>query len=146
MVGAMRSKTKEYLKLLDTIEERKKTKSSSFFEIRPAFTVFGVPFIQLLLTTQDIHAMMSSLKQVGELPCSVQQFDESQYFANIEFRPLWIRVYFRTPAPVETSYNWRNVVFTLNEVKVPKTQRLRAKCGSTLRKKSTATTMEMPLL
>jgi hypothetical protein len=115
MLGAMRSKTTEYLDLLDTFEN-----SASFFEIPPAFTVFAVPFTQLLLTPTDIHAMLLSLKLVNEVPLSVRPFMESQYFAEIEFRPLWFRVYFRNPKPVEGSYNWRNVVFTLAETEVPK--------------------------
>jgi hypothetical protein len=115
LVRAMTSRTSMYLSLLETFDN-----SPSFFEIPQAFTVFDVPFTQLLLTPTDIHVMLSSLKQVNEVSSAIQPFLDAHYFDTIEFKPLWVRVYFRGPKPVETSYNWRNVVFTLNETVVPK--------------------------
>jgi hypothetical protein len=115
LVRAMTTRTNLYLSLLETFDN-----SPSFFEIPQAFTVFGVPFTQLLLTSTDIHVMLLTLKQINEVSSTIQPFLDIHYFETIEFKPLWVRVYFRGPKPVETSYNWRNVVFTPNETQIPK--------------------------
>jgi hypothetical protein len=83
------------------------------FEVPPAFTAFSIPFSQLLLTTADVHAMMSSLMAIKAVPASLNQFMNNGYFSNIDFSPFWIRVYSRRPKPVEVCYNWKKVVFSL---------------------------------
>jgi hypothetical protein len=112
----IKSRVKDFLSLFQFIEL-----DSSFetFEIPSAFTVFNVPFIQLLLTASDIHTMLTSLRQVNEIPASIQPFVENQYLNKIEFRPIWIRVFSRIPKPVDSSYNWRNLVFPGSLIEVP---------------------------
>jgi hypothetical protein len=105
---------RDFVGLLDCVEKRR-----SFVEIPQAFTCFGVPFMRLLLTTADVNSMIMSLQQVNEVPRELISFVETQYLAKIDLQPLWIRVYLRKPKPVETSYNWRNVVFTTQMLDVP---------------------------
>jgi hypothetical protein len=111
----LRPRVKDFLGLLDCFET-----GGSFFEIPHAFTCFGVPFTHLLLTTADVNMMVVSLRQVNEFPREMLPFVENQYLAKLDLRPIWIRVYLRKPNPVETSYNWRNVVFALQVEEVPK--------------------------
>jgi hypothetical protein len=112
----IKSRAKEFLSLFQCIEL-----DSSFetFEVPSAFTVFNVSFIQLLLTASDIHTMLTSLRQVNEIPASIRPFVENQYLNKIELRPIWIRVYSRIPKAVESSYNWRNLVFPGSLIEVP---------------------------
>jgi len=85
--------------------------SHSIFEIPPAFSVFDIPYIKLLMTPSDVDSIVSALIAVQELPTSILPFINHNYFANIDYRPFWIRVYSRKPKPVDASYNWRRVVF-----------------------------------
>jgi hypothetical protein len=111
----LRARTREFVGMADCFDT-----SGSFFEIPPAFTCFGVPFTHLLLTTLDVNVMIQALRQVNELPRELLKFVEGHYLAKIDLQPIWIRVYLRKPKPVETSYNWRNVVFALQVCEVPK--------------------------
>jgi len=66
----------------------------SFFEVPPAFAVFGVPFTQVLLTTADVHAIVQSLDAVNEVPASLRPYLMTG-LAPRGFAPFWIRVYGR---------------------------------------------------
>jgi hypothetical protein len=63
--------------------------------------------------------MLTTLRRAKQLPQELKALMDTHYFNHIEFKPLWVRIYFRGPKPVETSYNWRNVVFGPAETEVP---------------------------
>ena len=83
----------------------------SIFEIPPAFSVFQIPYIQILVSSADINAIIRALLSVNELPSSMNPFVNHHYFTKIEHRPFWIKIYSRKPKPADQSYNWRKVVF-----------------------------------
>lgn len=85
--------------------------TNSIYEIPPAFTVFDIPFMLLLISRKDIDVIIRSLQAINELPKSMDPFLKYSYFTNITSRPFWMRIYSRKPKPIETSYNWRPVVF-----------------------------------
>ena len=86
--------------------------TKSFFEVPSAFTVFAAPFTKYVLTLADVKAICQSLQSATELPHSLRTFIGLLSVEKYDFFPFWIRVYSRVPVPVDTSYNWRQVVFS----------------------------------
>ena len=83
----------------------------SIFEIPSAFSVFQIPYIQILISSADVNALIMALLSVNELPKTLNPFVTHHYLTKIEHRPFWIKIYSKKPRPVDQSFNWRKVVF-----------------------------------
>lgn len=90
--------------------------SNSLFEIPDAYTTFHVSYAHLLLTPIDVDCIITSLQLINELPMSLIHFVNGQYFDKIDFKPFWIKIFSRKPAPEEMSSNWRYVVFSKEDL------------------------------
>ncbi|EAX98510.1 hypothetical protein TVAG_269950 [Trichomonas vaginalis G3] len=90
--------------------------TNSIFEVPPAFTVFDIPFTLILISRNDVDVIIRSLMAINELPKTMVPFLKYNYFQTITNRPFWMRIYSRKPKPIDTSYNWRSVVF--DDIKV----------------------------
>lgn len=86
--------------------------SPSYFEVPQAFAVFDEPYRQVLLTPADVHVIMSSLVQIDKLPQNLVAFKTQLYLKRIDIVPFWVKVYSNNPKPLDTSFNWRPLVFT----------------------------------
>ena len=92
--------------------------AKSFFEVPSAFTVFAAPFSQYVMTTADVCVIVQALESSNEVPQTLKPFMNSLP-PKRDFSPFWIRVYSRVTVDVDTSYNWRQVVFSSVPVKPP---------------------------
>ena len=92
----------------------------SIFEIPSAFSVFQIPYTQILISSADVNALVMALLSVNELPKSINPFVTHHYLTKIDHRPFWIKIYSKKPKPADQSYNWRKVVF--EEKKLNKTE------------------------
>ena len=97
---ALVTKTKETERLFVIFDK------FSIYEIMTAFTVFDIQFIQILISTQDIHSLMQSLMSINELPSSIHSFVHSFYFRKVGNRSFWLKIYSRKQSPKDGSYNW----------------------------------------
>ncbi|OHT07666.1 hypothetical protein TRFO_24082 [Tritrichomonas foetus] len=91
--------------------------AKSFFEVPMAYSVFDLYFVQLLTTTADVKALINVLVDCGEVPQCIQQFIETANITKPSYEPFWIRFYSRKPRPVDSSFNWRPVVFSSIDTK-----------------------------
>ncbi|KAK8863613.1 hypothetical protein M9Y10_011301 [Tritrichomonas musculus] len=92
--------------------------SPSFFEVPSAFTVFNDLYSQILLTPIDVHVMMAALAQVNELPKNVQMFKNQLYLKNLNLTPFWVKLYSKKSSQIDSSFNWRQLVFSFDGDKV----------------------------
>lgn len=106
LMMSLRDDISPCLKIIEIID------SPSFFEVPSMFNVFDCQFTQLLLTSADVHVMMTALESVCELPLCLRTFKESSYFSEIKFVPFWVKAFSRNPKLPSTAFNWRPVVFS----------------------------------
>ena len=105
---SLTNKLSKFLPILDIFS------SPSFFEVPNAFTIFDSHFTQLLLTKFDIQIVLKSLLLVTKLPDSLSSLIEMINLNKADFIPIWVKLYFRNPKPMEASFNWKPLVFNID--------------------------------
>lgn len=96
--------------------------AKSYFEVPSAYNIFDLYYMQILTTTSDVKVILNSIIEASKInngviniPESLKQFISTANINQTSFAPFWIRLYSRKPKTMNTTYNWRPVVFPVIE-------------------------------
>lgn len=92
--------------------------AKSFFEVPSAYSVFDLYYTQILTTTSDVRIILDALIEVNttkngliNIPEPIKQFIATDNIDQISYDTFWINLYSRKPKTINSSFNWRPVVF-----------------------------------